>query len=126
MRSPLNSSTNSRPVLVDLAIASPLVRVIISVICHLYLTSVPPVRRAASIVAVHLKEEPVAALGLVDPILQQDCAGEIAMRSAQRVVPPHPLGDHAAVAPQPRQHLAHGRVRRSAVANPVQATDLAD
>src|SRR5260370_15487527 len=54
----------------------------------------------ASIVAVHLKEEPVAALGLVDPILQQACAGEIAMRSAQRVGPPHLLGDQPRVAQQ--------------------------
>jgi hypothetical protein len=37
----------------------------------------------------YLKEEPVAALGLVDPIFQQACAGEIAMRSAQGVGPPH-------------------------------------
>src|SRR6266851_399481 len=111
MRSPLSSSTNSRPVLVDLAIDGALVRVIISVMYHLYLTSVPPVRCPASILAVYLKEEPVAVLGLVDPILKQACAGEIAVRSAQRVVPPHLLGDHPAVAQQRRQHLAHGQVR---------------
>src|SRR4051794_12033227 len=126
MRSPLSSSTNSLPVVVDLPTAGPLVWVTISVICHLCLTSLQLARCLASIVAVHLKEEPVAALGLVDPILQQSCAGEIVMRAAQRVIPPHLLGDHPAVAQQRRQHLAHGQVRWGAVADRVQAANLAD
>src|SRR5438046_1493411 len=126
MRSPLNSSTNSRPVVVELATAGLLVWVTISVIGHLWLTSLQLVRCLASIVAVHLKEEPVSALGLVDPILQQSCAGEIVMCAAQRVTPPHLLGDHPAVAQQRRQHLAHGQVRWGAVADRVQAANLAD
>src|SRR6267154_4915502 len=126
MRSPLSSSTNSRPVVVELATAGPLVRVTIWVIDYLCLTSLQLARCLASIVAVHLKEEPVAALGLVDPVLQQSCAGEITMHFALSVGAPHLLGDHPAVAQQCRQHLAHGQVRWGAVADRVQAANLAD
>src|SRR5205085_11514695 len=126
MRSPLSSSTNSLPVVVDLAIAGLLVRVAVSVICHLCWTSLPQVRRLASVVAVHLKEEPVAALGLVDPILQQSCADEIVMRAAQRVIPPHLLGNQPVVTQQRRQHFETRQVRWGAVADRVQAANLAD
>src|SRR3982074_831378 len=102
MRSPLNSSTNSRPVVVELATAGLLVWVTISVICHLWLTSLQLVRCLASIVAVHLKEEPVAALGLVDPILQQSCAGEIVMHFALSVGASH-LFDDLPIVPQQRR-----------------------
>src|SRR5438874_10696811 len=98
MRSPLSSSTNSLPVVVDLAIAGLLVRVSVSVICHLCFTSLLLVRRLASVVAVHLKEDPVAALGLIDPILQQSFAGEIVMCAAQRVGPAHLLRNQPVVA----------------------------
>src|SRR5205085_11922602 len=126
MRSPLSSSTNSRPVAVDLAIAGLLVRLAVSVIGHLCLTSLPLVRRLASVVAAHLKDKPVAALGLVDPILQQSCAGEIVMRAAQRVGASHLLGNQPVVTQQRRQHLAPGQVRWGAVADRVQAANLAD
>jgi hypothetical protein len=58
------------------------VSVIISAIYHLYFTSLPPARCPASIRAVHLEKEPVAVLGLVDPIIQKSRADQIAMRSA--------------------------------------------
>src|SRR5437660_10093913 len=124
MRSPLNSSTYSRPVVVELATAGLLVWVTISVICHLWLTSLQLVRCLASIVAVHLKEEPVAALGLVDPILQQSCAGEIVMRAAQRVIPPHLLGNQPVVTQQRRPHFETRHVRWGAVAYRVQSDYL--